>query len=489
MGIIQKQAVRTTTVIFAGLGVGLIARMLMPFVLSEEQIGVWALIESVSNLFAAIFCLGFVQVTHRMFPFFKNEQNGHNGYFAFGLIVSLVGIILGTISYFLLRPLIFQEAGEIEPLVSLSILVVPMLAFRILFKNFDMYMRMLLSSVLGAFLESFLVKLLLLLALLFFWAQLYDFNSMIIAFAVVYSLPGLLIVFSAIRITPKVTMPTSEIFDLKYRGDLARNTFFGLVISASGILVLTIDQIMMASMLSVKDVGVYSILFFAGMVVAIPAKGLKRISVPLLGEAFRDNNTQELRDIYSKSSLIGIVSGGFLLVVGWACLDSVLFYLPNYQYGKYVFLFIGVAQLVEISTGVNQELIGTSEKFHMNTYVTLTMGVSVVGFNLLLIPMYGVVGAAIASCAAFVVVNILRWYLVWRAFGISPYQKNTLWILALLILFFAIGSWAPLQMHPILNIAIYIVFFTATYWGIVYRSNLVPDINALILKIKRRILP
>ena len=66
---------------------------------------------------------------------------------------------------------------------------------------------------------------------------------------------------------------------------------------------------------------------------------------------------KEIGAIYQKSSITNMVSSLFLFLVGWACLNSALSYLPAYQYAKYVYLFIGAGQFVNMLTGANQEII------------------------------------------------------------------------------------------------------------------------------------
>ena len=83
MGIIQRQALRTTIISFTGIGVGMVSQMLMPFLFSPEQIGALSLLNSISTVLAAFFCLGFTQITLNMFSHFRNENEGHSGYLMF----------------------------------------------------------------------------------------------------------------------------------------------------------------------------------------------------------------------------------------------------------------------------------------------------------------------------------------------------------------------------------------------------------------------
>ncbi|NNE33601.1 MAG: lipopolysaccharide biosynthesis protein [Rhodothermales bacterium] len=489
MGVIQKQAVRTTTVIFAGLGVGIVSRMLMPFILSEEQIGVLALLDSVSSLVSTIFCLGFIQIAIRMFPQFRSDEKGHHGFLLFGLSLSIVGIVLGVLSYELLRPLIFGDAGKRGLLGAFAFLIVPLIVWRILFKNLDAYMRMLYSTVVGAVLESFMLKFVVLLALLLFWTGVFDYTALVYLYVVAFSLPGVVITVLSFVRTPKIELPHRDLFLGANRSNMISYGLFGILASASGILVLTVDQVMMVRMLSVEDVGVYSILFFAGTLVNVPGRGVKRIAMPVLADAWERGDLPQVQDVYKKSSIVNMLSAMFLFVVGWACLDDVLTYLPNYQYGLYVFFFIGLGQLIDMMTGVNMEIIASSDRYRMNTVFNVVLAVLVVVFNLILIPRYGIVGSAMASCAAMVAVNAARWLYLYLRVGLQPFGRNTVVALVVGGSLLALASLVTLPFHPLVNVAVYGVVLSLVYWTIVLKLRLAPDINAFAGKLVRRFAP
>ena len=148
MGIVQQQAARSTAFIFLGIGIGVISRLLMPFILDKDQIGLLSLLDSVSNLFATIFCLGFAQIVVRVFPRFRNSDNGHNGFLVFSFFVAVVGAALGILSFWLLDDFVFGEEGRRGLLKTYSMLIIPVLASRVFLKVMDGYLKMLFSILL-----------------------------------------------------------------------------------------------------------------------------------------------------------------------------------------------------------------------------------------------------------------------------------------------------------------------------------------------------
>ena len=100
MGVIQKQALRSSIASFLGAGVGAISRLSMPLLISESQIGLLQLLDSISGVFVSVFNFGFGQVLARLFPRYRNPANGHHGFLAFGLSLSLMGVVFSSIIYY-----------------------------------------------------------------------------------------------------------------------------------------------------------------------------------------------------------------------------------------------------------------------------------------------------------------------------------------------------------------------------------------------------
>ncbi|OIQ33054.1 MAG: hypothetical protein BM555_04665, partial [Crocinitomix sp. MedPE-SWsnd] len=94
MGIIKRQAIRTTALSFLGTAFGSVGRMIMPFFFSTAQIGLLNMLDSISGSFYSLFHMGYGLLLKRMFPHYRDEDKGHHGFLALGIMISLVGIIL-----------------------------------------------------------------------------------------------------------------------------------------------------------------------------------------------------------------------------------------------------------------------------------------------------------------------------------------------------------------------------------------------------------
>ena len=488
MGIIQRQTVRTTAITLVGTVVGAASQLLLPFVFSEqEQIGALAVLNAVSRIFAITFALGFAQVTLQVFSFFRDEERGHSGFLIFGVVVSLIGGLLGLASFYLFHDYFIGTGPEYQLIRSISYLIFPIIFFRIFFTNLDPYLRMLFSSVFGALWEGLILKMVILIAVLLFWLGWIDYTYTAYLYAAALCLPGLAVIVLSILKTKPIVLPRREHFTTEKRKNLMLYSFFGILGTASGVLVVSIDQVMVNKMVGTDAAGVYSVLFFAGILISIPARGLKRIAVPVLAESWKRNDQKEILDVYKKSVVNQTVVAVYLFVTGWLCIGPVLTFLPDYTHGLYVFFFIGLAQLFDMMTGVNMEIIATSNRYRWNTYFNVLLAILVIGLNLVFIHYWGIVGAAGASALAMLLVNISRWYFLKKVYGFQPFDRSAPIAVLIGIMIVGLFELLPLNFSPIIRMLIYSLSITFIYWGIIFLLDLAPDTKKWVYKIKRKL--
>ena len=93
MGVVQRDAAKTTILSFVGLSLGYLNKaVLFVALLTTEQVGLLNLVITVSMLFAQLSNLGTIYSTWRFFPFFRNESKGHYGFLLMNILLVLIGV-------------------------------------------------------------------------------------------------------------------------------------------------------------------------------------------------------------------------------------------------------------------------------------------------------------------------------------------------------------------------------------------------------------
>jgi O-antigen/teichoic acid export membrane protein len=491
LGIIQKQASKTTLISFVGMGFAAITRLAMPIVLHPAQIGLLGLLDLFSGYFVMIFNFGYNLILNKLFPKYRDDINGHSGFLILGILLSALGVLIGSAIYYLTEDYLLanQSNHDGAELIRPFAFLIPILfIFRILFLNIDGYVRMLMNTIIGTFLESFLTKILLFVVLVLFAKSVFNFEYFVYAYSFLLALPGAVIVIYAFKKTNKISLPKANIFDKK--NNFNSLVLFGVISSASASIILYTDTFMLYKMIPVNPeavIGVYLTMLFAANLINIPSRNLNKISAVLLAESWRTNDLKNIQEIYTKSCVNLLVIGVYLFVIGWACLDPVLSFMkPEYEMGKYVFFFLGLSKVIELGTGVNTMIIETSEKYRLNTYFNIVLIFLVVGLNYIFIRNYGIIGAASTSFIAVSLINIAKAIVLNRFYKLKPFTKG-FWMIALIGVILITGiSIIDYNLPPFFKIVINFLTLTVLFWFVIVKFNLAPDIIKQLLKVKNR---
>jgi hypothetical protein len=101
LGIIQRQGIRNSIITYTGIAIGAVSLVIIqPRFLTKEEIGLTRLLFSFSSLLAYIVPMGMGSVVLKYFPYFRDRERNHHGFFGFMLIVPLIGFVFwGSLLY------------------------------------------------------------------------------------------------------------------------------------------------------------------------------------------------------------------------------------------------------------------------------------------------------------------------------------------------------------------------------------------------------
>jgi O-antigen/teichoic acid export membrane protein len=488
MGIIRTQAIKSTVFIYFGVFLGFLnAAVLMPFILTTEEIGIISLLAAYTNVFSNLFAFGLPLITIKLFPRFRElNEPTHNGFFSFAALTTVIGVISGVIAFLLIKEVLISgknSAGQFAPFIYTFM---ALFTLRLVFKNFDPLIRMLYNTVLGSFTENFLLKFLISITLIFFWLlKDYDFTILFILYAIALSSPGIVSVFYLIK-AGQINFQFRKFkkHAAKMKKEILSLGLYGLLGSAGGIIVL-VDKMMVGNLLGISETGIYTTAFFFGLFVSIPSKGIKRASAVVVSDAWHNNDVTTIKSVYYKSCLNQFLFAVYLFLGVWMNIDYIFEILPNeYALGKYVVLYIGLAQVFDMVTGTNNEIISSSPHYKLNTYFTASLIILVIGLNYLFIPLYGITGAGLASCLAIMIINLGRFIFLNRILKYQPLDFKIIMILICGIFCYLIGTLVlPDFANPYLNILVQGTVLTLIYWTILLALKVSEDVDSICTQI------
>ncbi|MDA3822292.1 MAG: oligosaccharide flippase family protein, partial [Bacteroidales bacterium] len=317
MGIIKRQSIKGSIYSYIGVVLGFVnLALLAPKIFTTEQIGLAQVLLSISTIAAQFATLGFNSVTSRLFPFFRSKNADHNGFLFLQSIFGLLGFSLVVILYFLFRDLLVDRNIEKSPLlVEYIYLIIPLVLFLLSGSLMDSFNRILYNATLGTFLKEILVRLGNLFIILLFFFDVISFQTYIFMFVGILALPSVLITIYLV-ITGKFSLrPKLKFVKPALRKEIIRVAIFGIIAGMSGIALVNIDKYMVSEYMGLSYAGIYSIAFYFGTLILIPARAISKISITVLAESWKDNNISIIESIYQKSCKNQFLIGGILFVL------------------------------------------------------------------------------------------------------------------------------------------------------------------------------
>jgi O-antigen/teichoic acid export membrane protein len=480
VGLIQKQSISGVIWSYLGVVLGFITTaFLYTKFLSTEQIGLLRLLVSYSSILAIFASLGMNSVTIKLFPYFRDADKKHNGFLGIALIFSMLGFLLASLVYVLFQPLIIENAQEKSALfIPYFFVVIPLTFFTVLFLMLDTYYRVLHNAVKGIVYKEVVQRVLIIVALILYFFNLIDFMLLVWLNVFAYVVPAILFIISLNKTRQFHLKPGFAFVDKKLKKEMISVGFFGILSSFSGVLVQSVDVIMVSDYLGLSFTGVYAICFFFGTLILIPMRTMGKIGSVVIADAWKENDTLTIASIYKKSSLSLSVLGLLLFLGIWGNIDNV-FHLIGDKYlgGRYVIFFIGLANLTDVFMGMSSHIVVNSKYYRWQTYLLAIFAILVVVSNILLIPVYGIIGAALATLISKFIFNGLKYLFVYKRFGFQPFIfKHVLLIVV------SAGAWYVSTLMPalpnyILDIIVRSILITILFALPVYYLNISVDIN------------
>jgi O-antigen/teichoic acid export membrane protein len=490
VGIIQRQSTIGTVIIYSGTIIGFItSSLIFPHILSSEEIGLISVLVAYAMIISRFAGLGFNTIGNRLFPYFRNPEKGHNGFLFLALTTSLIGFILASVLFGILRPYLIESRIEDSALLASYIdYIIPLVFSIIFFLILDTYYRLLFNAVIGTFLKEFLQRFLILIFIVIFYYTSLSFEGFLMLYMAAFALPLLIIILSLIRQKQFLIKPDFQIMTKSFTRSVLTVGMFGILVSFSGAVILNVDRIMIEEFLGLSATGIFATTFYFGVLVGIPARPLIKISSTVIAEAWKKDDRETISTVYSKACLNQFILGLLLFLGIWLNQHNIFSVLPaEYAAGKYVILFIGLTYLAEMFTGACTAVLSTSELYKYLAYFMLLLIILVVVTNILFIPIWGITGAALAALFSRSIVFFLRYLFLYKRFGFQPYNPKFLLVFLIGGITFLAGWLIPILDNYIIDFLIRGSVITIVFILLIYFLKPSEEIDGMMDRMIARI--
>jgi O-antigen/teichoic acid export membrane protein len=186
--------------------------------------------------------------------------------------------------------------------------------------------------------------------------------------------------------------------------------------------------------------------------------------------------------LYKKSSVTLQVIGGLIYIGILVNIKQLYEILPDegYDQGLFVVFTIGLSKYFDVILGNNNSIIFNSKYYKTVLLLGVLLVFVIVGLNLILIPRYGINGAALATLIAIGMYSLAKLLFVVFKMKLFPFTKNTIVSFVItVVLFLAFYFW-DFPFHPIINIGLKSILISILYLTIHFYFKVSSDINFVI---------
>lgn len=483
MGIVVKQSIKNTIATYIGFAVGAWNTLfLYTNFLTEEYYGLVGFLLSAATIMMPFTAFGVHNTIVKFYASFKNKSEQQN-FMSLMLYLPLLVIIpvgiLGYLGYEMIVNFLAEENPIIENYVWMIYLIAIAMAY---FEVFYAWVRVEMQSVFGNFMKEVYHRVVISGLLFAVYFDLLSQEQFIWSLVAVYFSKMLIMKLYAMRIRfPKLTFYIPENI-----GSIIKYSALIIIAGSIALVLLDIDKVMIGKYLPIENVAYYNVAVFIAMVIAVPARAMNQITYPLTAKLINEKQFQALKELYQKSSLTLFVISGLVFLLIILNINQMYLIIPEqYNAGIFVVFLVSFSKLLDNLLGINNAILYNSDYYRLTIVLGVLLAVLTVVLNVLLIPKYGINGAAVATVVSLVVYSIAKIAVVQWKFKMHPFSSETrkvfLLIAGLGILFF---YW-NFPFHPVLNIVLKSGLVALVYLFVVYRWNLSKDITQLIDKYYR----
>jgi len=482
MGIVFRQSIKTSIVVFTGALLGALTMWLITKYVHQQQYGFIGTLTKWAILFSVFTPIGLTNTLSVFIHRYNNEDRKRKMLLTICLIVPSVITLFISVFYFLLQNWIlhhFQPADQ--PLLQKYYFLLPVYALLFVYMTMlEQYLCSQMKVAVSSFMREVFLRLLNIILIFLFAFGYVSFNILVIFTVLLYLVPVLIFFLISIKTKGFGLFFNKDAFTITEYKEIVHFSWYHYLLNISVILMSSMDSLLIPfyDHKGFKVLAVYIVAVYFISLLYTPSKAFLQASFAAFAKAFTEKDMEKAKDLFVRSSVnLFIPTVGLTLIMCCNLENAVSIIGHDNDYSGLipVFLVLSIGQMVNIATGMNDQVLSIANYYKFNFYFSI--GISALLFLLLrlLIPRYGILGAAWASSITLVTYNIAKFYFVWKKVGMQPFSINTILIIIAAIPALAAGYFFPYFFNPDRHIYVH------TFIDAIMRSSIIVIIYVLML--------
>lgn len=437
MGIVIRQSIISSIAAYCGAMLGYFTYLyLNPLIFTPKEIGIIRLLEEFGILFYVFSAVGMPETIIRYFPRFKNNPHQSHNLVYWSLLLPFAGFLLILAITYLFKDIIIGIfAGEA---LGVYVKYVPIAAFFILYFNIIWaHFRAHLKNTIPVFINEILKRLLFIVAAVLFYIQYINFDNFIKLMLLSFAAPALLLYIIGKQAQLLHTEGGNVIFKkTPLRREMLSFSAFMVIGIIGNTLSGKLDLLALGALSTLSQTGIYAIAVKIALMIEMPRQFISQVATPLVARAFVEDRKDDIYRLYQKTALNQLLVSSMLWLLIWLNIDAIFALMPNghlYVSGTRAALILGLAKVVDMSMGINFEILLNSHWYKFGLTLMVLMTFITAAFNYIFVHQYGIEGAAWAMLLSYTLFNTIRFFYIRKKMHMQPFTKATLRALAAIL--------------------------------------------------------
>jgi len=449
MGVIARQSIKGALANYLGVVIGFFTTFfVLTDCLTQEEIGLTRVMVDAAMLFSSLAQLGTNASIIRFFPFFKSEDDRNHGIFGWSVLIPFIGFSLFTILFFVFKEQIVDIYSQKSPLVADYIyLFLPLTFFALYLTVFETNASVLLRITVPKLVREVGIRLFNLVCYLLYGYGVISLDLFVVLFCSSYGLAMLLNLFYLLSLGKISFRIDWKFIDRAKMKEILLYTLFMTATVLAGNIPL-INSLFLGAKTGLALTGVYTIAFYIANIVEVPYRSLGAISAPMISQAVRDDNWQEVNRLGRQVSLHQFLVSSLIFFFIWINLTPLFAVIPHgdeYAGGLWVVFFLGLAKIINSSLSIGTNILNFSKQYPKALLFIALLTLSAIFFNDHLIPLWNINGAACATLFSYLLYFCCLLCFIGLRLHVNILSVKHLVVIGLMALLFALNglwSWA-----------------------------------------------
>lgn len=448
MSNIRRQSIISSFIVYFGFALGFFNTWLFAREggFPQTQYGLINVFIAIGNVMLAFANLGMNAYIYKFYPYYKeNLAPGKNDMITIALSVSFLGFLIILMNGLIFKDFVIRKYGTHSPdFIKYYYWIFPFGFGLTIYGVLEAYAWQLKKSILTNFLKEVQFRALItLLIILSATKFIKDFDLFIKVFSFTYiAIACILLIYLLVTKQIHFTFSISRVTKKFYKKVVSLAGFVwggGLVYSIANVF----DTILIAAVMEngLAYAAIYTLAQNVASLIQAPQRAIVSSSIGPLSQAWKNKDLDKLKLIYQRSSINQLLFSVGMFVLIWINFTDGVFTFnlqENYLSAKYVFLFIGLMRIIDMGTGLNSQIIATSNYWKFEFFTGIILLSLTLPLNYVLTKSIGIPGTAIANLIALTIYNSIRYGFLLKKFKMQPFNAKTVYTLMLGIIGFAI---------------------------------------------------